>query len=198
MPLQLQSSGGGIFSVDAPAGVATNFSVTLPQTTGTIITFASGTKLPFYQTSAPTGWTKDTTAALNDAILRIVTGTGGVTGGTTAFSTFNGQTATAAYTLTTTDIPAHNHGVSDPTHNHSHSDPGHYHTTGTTTYGAGANAGMHHTSAGSTATSSSFTGITNVAAATGITINNSGGGGSHSHGITTSIKYADFLIASKD
>ena len=43
--------------------------------------FAAGTKLIFPQTAAPTGWTKDTTAAINDAILRFVTGTGGGSGG---------------------------------------------------------------------------------------------------------------------
>lgn len=70
--------------------------------------FASGTRMTFNQTSAPTGWTKDTTAGLNDSIMRIVTGTVG-SGGSTAFSTFNNQTATSAYTLSITDIPSHTH-----------------------------------------------------------------------------------------
>jgi hypothetical protein len=71
--------------------------------------FPSGTKMSFYQTSAPTGWTKDTTAALNDAILRIVTGDAGVTGGSTAFSTWAAVTSTSSYTLATADIPSHTH-----------------------------------------------------------------------------------------
>jgi hypothetical protein len=74
--------------------------------------FPSGTKMSFYQASAPTGWTKDTTAALNDAILRIVTGSGGATGGSTAFSTWAAVTSTSSYTLTTTDIPSHSHNIS--------------------------------------------------------------------------------------
>jgi len=46
--------------------------------------FPSGTSMLFQQTSAPTGWTKQTTH--NDKALRIVTGTVG-TGGSSAFST---------------------------------------------------------------------------------------------------------------
>jgi hypothetical protein len=53
--------------------------------------FSSGTTILFYQASAPTGWTQVT--ALNDYALRLVSGTGGSTGGTTAFSTvFTNQT----------------------------------------------------------------------------------------------------------
>jgi hypothetical protein len=75
--------------------------------------FPSGTKMSFYQTAAPTGWTKDTTAALNDAILRIVTGSAGVTGGSTAFSTWAAVTSTSAYTLATADIPSHSHTLTN-------------------------------------------------------------------------------------
>ena len=46
--------------------------------------FPSGTSMLFQQTSAPTGWTKQTTH--NDKALRVVTGTVG-TGGSSAFST---------------------------------------------------------------------------------------------------------------
>lgn len=71
--------------------------------------FAAGTIMLFKQTSAPTGWTKDTTSALNDTCLRIVTGTVG-SGGATAFtSVFGASKTTGAYTLATADIPAHTH-----------------------------------------------------------------------------------------
>jgi hypothetical protein len=72
--------------------------------------FPSGTRMSFQQTSAPTGWTKDTTAAINDAILRLVTGSV-TTGGTTGFSTWNAQTATGATTLSTSQIPSHDHFI---------------------------------------------------------------------------------------
>jgi len=57
---------------------------------------ASGTKMLFQQTAAPTGWTKDTTN-YNDHAIRVVTGTAG-SGGTNAFSTLD---ATAAGTVNT-------------------------------------------------------------------------------------------------
>lgn len=70
--------------------------------------FPSGTRMSFQQTAAPTGWTKDTTAALDDSVMRIVTGTAG-SGGATAFSTFSGATATGETTLTVAQIPSHTH-----------------------------------------------------------------------------------------
>lgn len=73
----------------------------------------SGTRMPFNQTAAPTGWTKDTTASLNDSIMRIVTGAVG-NGGSTAFSAFNGQTSVGATTLTIAQIPSHTHTYTAP------------------------------------------------------------------------------------
>ena len=132
------------------------------------VAFPSGTRLAFQQTSAPTGWTKDTTAALDDSIMRIVTGTVS-SGGSTAFSTFNAQTATGGTTLATTQIPSHTHGsvISSSTSNSA----------------SGANI--------TTGTSKSSV---YVSGSTG----GSGGGGSHSHSMTASIKYNDFIIASKN
>jgi hypothetical protein len=70
--------------------------------------FASGTRMLFQQTAAPTGWTKETDSAYDDSILRIVTSTAG-NGGSQAFSTFNALTTTSAHTLTTAQIPSHTH-----------------------------------------------------------------------------------------
>ena len=51
----------------------------------------SGSAMLFYQASAPTGWTKQTTH--NDKSLRVVSGTGGGSGGSTAFtSVFTSRT----------------------------------------------------------------------------------------------------------
>jgi hypothetical protein len=55
--------------------------------------FPQGTSMLFQQTSAPTGWTKQTTH--NDKALRIISGTVG-TGGSVAFSTALGAGATVA------------------------------------------------------------------------------------------------------
>lgn len=74
----------------------------------------SGTKMLFQQTAAPTGWTKDTTH--NDKAIRIVNGTAG-TGGSTAFASALGTPSvtgtiagsTGAHTLSTSEMPSHNH-----------------------------------------------------------------------------------------
>jgi len=101
-----------------------------PSTTGNVLTsngtawtstaaapfFSSGTVIPFYNTNAPTGWTKLTTQ--NDKALRVVSGSGGVSGGSVAFSTaFSSQAVTGtngasgATTLTTAQIPSHSHTI---------------------------------------------------------------------------------------
>ena len=139
-------------------------------TSGSAPGFPAGTRLAFQQTSAPTGWTKDTTAAINDAILRLVTGSVS-SGGSTAFSTFNGQTATGATTLAESQIPSHTHQQRAFT---------------------ALNNGIGHVWSNSTGANISVT-AGNVP-----TTNGTGGGGSHSHSITTSIKYYDFIIASKN
>lgn len=132
------------------------------QTTAASGAFAAGTRMSFQQTAAPTGWTKDTTAAINDAILRLVTGSVS-SGGSTAFSTFNAQTVVGSTTLSTSQIPSHQHSI------------------GGNAAGTGASVTAVEGGAGSAQLSGS-----------------AGGGGSHNHSITTSIKYYDFIIASKN
>jgi microcystin-dependent protein len=70
--------------------------------------FPAGTRMLFQQSSAPPGWRKDTTH--NDKALRIVSGSV-ASGGSVAFSTVFGRTATDAHTLTIAEIPAHTHGI---------------------------------------------------------------------------------------
>jgi len=84
--------------------------------------FDSGTVMLFAQTTAPTGWTKNTSTGNNSA-LRVVTGSAS-TGGSVAFTTaFASQTPTGSVsitsvtgsagntTLTTPQIPSHNHSI---------------------------------------------------------------------------------------
>src|SRR5262249_32277635 len=110
---------GGVQVLTATSTVVTIPSgITLKSNTTTYDAFPSGTNILFQQTSAPTGWTKQTTH--NDKALRVVSGTAS-SGGTVAFSTCFGRTATDSYTLLTADIPSH-------THTNSLNDPGHTHT----------------------------------------------------------------------
>jgi hypothetical protein len=106
----------GVVSAVAPgtAGNILSSTGTAWASTANAPAFASGTRIGFQQTAAPTGWTKDTTAAINDSILRFVTGTAS-SGGSVAFSTWAAQTATGGYTLQIADIPAHTHGYPETT-----------------------------------------------------------------------------------
>jgi hypothetical protein len=79
--------------------------------------FPAGTRMVFQQTSAPTGWTKDTTAAIDNSALRFVTGSVG-SGGSVAFTTaFTSQAVTGtngasgSTTLSTAQMPSHAHGL---------------------------------------------------------------------------------------
>jgi len=157
--------------------------------------FTSGTKMVFYQASAPTGWTQDTATALSNTVMSVVTGTGGGTGGTTSyFSSFLATTNKSApaqpvsgsvsgtvggTTLSTPQIPSHTHTV----------------------------VGSIGSGNGSVLKSGSppEQNLTQISGATG-------GGGSHSHPFSGSlssatadvtipaadVKYANVIIATKD
>jgi hypothetical protein len=108
-------SGTGTFTITSPNS-NNNRTITLPDSTGTIAltsdvsSFPSGTVMLFGQTSAPTGWTKDTTN-YNNSALRVVTGSAS-TGGSVDFTTaFASGLSAGATTLTTTQIPSHTHTV---------------------------------------------------------------------------------------
>jgi hypothetical protein len=75
--------------------------------------FGAGTTLLFYQTAAPTGWTKITTH--NNKALRVVSGTGGGSGGSEQFTTI-------FTTRTDIPLPIHSHSASDSGHTHGVSD----------------------------------------------------------------------------
>jgi hypothetical protein len=84
--------------------------------------FTAGTLMLFQQTTAPTGWTKQTTH--NNKALRVVTGTASSGGSNTFSGVFNTAVAvsgtsnnstvtisgsTAGHTLTLSEIPSHRH-----------------------------------------------------------------------------------------
>jgi hypothetical protein len=72
----------------------------------------SGTRMLFQQTTAPTGWTKDVAAGLNNKALRLVNGAVG-SGGTVAFTdAFKSQAVAGTVggtALTVAQLPAHTH-----------------------------------------------------------------------------------------
>lgn len=70
--------------------------------------FDQGTKMLFRQSSAPTGWTKETTH--DNKALRIVSGSVG-DGGSVDFSTAFGRTSTDGHELSIEEIPSHQHAT---------------------------------------------------------------------------------------
>jgi hypothetical protein len=166
----------------------------------------SGTKAVFFQASAPSGWTQDTTAALNEAALRIVVGSGGGTGGSDTFGsvfsaskTSNTQTLTLGSGAVSVSLPAAS--AADT-------------TISTPTLAAHTHTGFYGTNVPS-GESNHPRAVSPVSA---VTFDSSGGGGAHSHPVSGSvslsgdatatdttltasnfsIKHANVIIAAKD
>lgn len=200
---------------------AANLTGTLPAIDGSALTgidsFPSGTLMLFQQTSAPTGWTKQTTH--NDKALRIVTGTVG-SGGSSAFTTalatpsVTGTVTTSVanttaggtianttaggtvgnHTLTTAQLASHNHAV-------------YYHAgfVGGSVQGAGggdAGTTVHPSVTSSTGSNSAhnhtFTGTAHNHTFTGTAHNHTATSTLSSSTAAINVQYVDAIIASKD
>lgn len=140
----------------------------------------SATRMPFIQTSAPTGWTKITT--YNDYALRLVSGSVS-TGGSTAFtSVFTSRT------LTTSEMPSHDHSLSAAGSA----------TLSRTSWTTGLNDNSNNCASGggSAKQSASLSGSHTVTAS----ITHSGTSGSAGSGsaMDFAVQYVDMILASKD
>ena len=136
----------------------------------------SGATVTFQQANAPTGFTK--IILYNDYALRVVSGTGGVTGGATDFTTAFPPAATVPIsvtvssgdvTLTTPQIASHSH------------------------IGDGTAVGL------------AFGPVGAPFSADLLTTDPTGGGGSHSHPVSPNsasidlrVKYVDVILATRD
>jgi hypothetical protein len=133
----------------------------------------AGTVMAFFQAAAPVGWTQVTTH--DNKALRVVSGTGGGSGGSVAFTTaFVSQAVTgsnSATTLTEAQIPPHQHS---------------YYIG----FGTGSVMPDYSPADGNNASSTAYTNIT-------------GGGGAHNHSfigtpINLAVQYIDMILASKN
>lgn len=100
--------------------------------------------------------------------------------GDSSFGTVQGTGGAKTATLTTNELPAHTHGVTDPTHNHTQNS--HTHAVGNVgklATGGTSNLTGSADASSTTATADAAT-ATNIAAATGITINSAGSGAAFS------------------
>jgi hypothetical protein len=161
--------------------------------------YPAGTKKLFFQATAPTGWTQDTT--YGDRALRVVSGTGGGVGGNTTFvtalSSSSGNINVGINTTLPVEIPP---GAGTFIGNHTLSItelPDHVHPS------------IYGPTGGANATPFSNTGARTIDGntATG-TMNESTGGGAHNHpfsgsttinttfsdGIDLGVQYVDVII----
>lgn len=69
--------------------------------------FETGTKVIFQQSSAPTGWTKDTTH--DNKAMRVVSGSVSSGGNDPFTTTFGSGKSTSSHTLSSNQMPSHSH-----------------------------------------------------------------------------------------
>lgn len=187
------SSGGAAITggITVPSGgVNVTGTVTATTFSGAWANIPAGTVMLFVQTAAPTGWTKSTTH--NDKALRVVSGaasSGGSVAFTTAFASQSVTGTNASYTLTTADIPSHTHTATQAAHSH-YIQPSGFNGGSTGVYNQPVNYVADTT-------------ISTSSVAPAITVNNTGGGGGHTHtfngtAINLAVQYVDVIIATKD
>jgi hypothetical protein len=157
--------------------------------------FPTGTRMSFQQTAAPTGWTKDTSAAINNSAMRLVTGSV-VNGGSVDFTTaFASQTPTGSVSITAVSGSAGNTTLTTPQiPSHTHASTQGYNNPPSGTQILGRTGGL------------------SIGPFNSVNTDATGGGGAHSHpfsfssgsgtftgnAINLAVKYYDFIIASID
>ena len=157
----------------------------------------TGTVMAFFQAAAPTGWTKVTTH--NNKMLRVVSGTGGGSGGTDS-PILNDKIVSHTHTLTVA-ADAHTHtfsatsGTESATHTHT------YDKATNTSYGLGG-GGFPAWGGGVTSTTSSVDAGSHTHSVSGTT-----GSDSHTHTATAAEPagadtwqplYLDMILCSKN
>ena len=151
--------------------------------------FPPGTKMLFQQTSAPTGWTKDTTH--NNKALRVVSGTAG-SGGSVAFTTALASKTPSGTVSVSGSVTVNNTALNSTSLMPSHSHQMNRHE------GGGGHSGGHHYYLGS----GGYLPRSSV--------HSNGGNGNHNHGASFSgsgsfsgsaidlrVLYVDLIIATK-
>lgn len=125
------------------------------------VAIVSGAKMLFLNSSAPTGWTQDT--SINDRVLRVVNSSGGGQGGSWTISGLSASVTVNNTTLSSSQMPNHRHAAGKAE----------YYTD--VAYGS-TSGGNQQQSSGGLATANEYPYTNSV-----------GGGGAHNHSATASI-----------
>lgn len=156
--------------------------------------FPSGTKILFYQASAPTGWTIDT--SVNDVGVRIVSSNGGGVSGSTAFSSIFKSSAintssstinvsnitTGATKLSVSQLASHSHNIQISAY---FIDPDNASTPYISPSDDNRNGAVKTSS--SVGSNSTHTHTVSFSSS-----------GSHNHNITLNLKYANIMVCIKN
>ena len=149
--------------------------------------FPPGTKMLFRQSSAPGGWTKDTTASLDDTALRLVTGSISQRTNQLGFANVFDRFGTDPHTLIFDEMPIHFHDDGSLfVDSHAHGLNVSQGDIGGTNEEDVITGGGTDVSSGSTAPGVS--GQTALA----------GSDGFHNHDMDIRVNYTDVIIATKD
>ena len=145
--------------------------------------FVSGTRMPFAQAAAPTGWTQDTTDNATNRMLRVVNTTGNGIGG-------------SASPILNNTVPSHTHVFTGSAlGNHTHTDAGHNHSINS--YAALTQGGPNATPIWySTSATTTGTGYANIQGASGGTP--AGTNAANASASDWSPRYIDMIICSKN
>ena len=150
---------------------------------GTWAQMPAGTRVPFAQAAAPTGWTQDVTDNATNRMLRVVNTAGNGIGGSDSPILNNTTMVAHTHTFTGSALAAHSH--SDAGHNHS------IETRGTLTQG-GPNATNAWFNVSSTTTGVGYANIQAASAGT------PAGTNSTTTGVSWTPRYIDMIICSKN
>ena len=144
----------------------------------TNVGFVAGTRLPFAQAAAPTGWTQDVTDKATNRMLRVVNTAG------------NGIGGSASPILNNTTMVAHTHTFTGSAlAAHTHTDSGHNHGNGSANFGY---AGGSNIQSSGGAASTGYANISSVSAGTPAGTNSS------TTGVSWTPRYIDMIICSKN
>ena len=144
--------------------------------------FPSGTRMPFAQAAAPTGWTQDTTDNATNRMLRVVNTAGG------------GVAGSDSPILNNTTMVAHTHiFTGSALAAHTHTDSGHSHTGHNTPYyNNGIPGGGNNTTSTPGDTGVGYANLSSVSAGT------PAGSNSTTTGVSWTPRYIDMIICSKN